>query len=56
MEDAAAGARAPVAGEDPRTSGNNGQADPPPQDDKAAQLAQLRDLKAMLDEDQEHLS
>jgi hypothetical protein len=40
-EDAAAGARAPTAGGDPRTPGNNGQADPSPQDDKAAQLVQL---------------
>jgi hypothetical protein len=40
-EDAAAGARAPTAGEDPRTPGNDREADPPPQDDKAAQLAQL---------------
>jgi len=39
MEDAVAGARAPAAGEDPRTLGKDGQADPPPQDDKAAQLA-----------------
>ena len=30
--------------------------DPPPQDDKAVQLAQLRELKAKLDEDRERLS
>ena len=34
----------------------DGQADPPPQDDKAVQLAQLRELKAKLDEDHERLS
>jgi len=37
-QDDAAGARAPAAREDPRTPGNNGQADPPPQDDEAAHL------------------
>jgi hypothetical protein len=55
-KDAATGARAPAVGGDPRTPGNEGQADPPPQDDKAAQLAQLRELKAKLDEDRECLS
>ena len=55
-EDAATGARAPTAREDPRTPGNDGQADPPPQVDKAAQLAQLQELKAKLDEDRECLS
>jgi len=55
-EDVAAGARAPTAWGDPRTPGNEGQADPPPQDDKATQLAQLRELKAKLDEDQERLN
>jgi len=55
-EDSVAGARAPTAGEDPRIPGNDGQADPPPHDDKAAQLAQLRELKAKLDEDCERLS
>ena len=55
-EDTVAGARAPAAGGDPRTPRNDGQADPPPQDDKAAQLAQLRELKAKLDEDRERLS
>ena len=55
-EDAAASARAPAAGGDPRTPGNKGQADPPPQDDKATQLAQVRELKAKLDEDRERLS
>ena len=38
-QDAAVGARAPAAREDPRTPGNDGQADPPPQDDKVVQLA-----------------
>ena len=55
-QDAVAGDRAPVAREDPRTPGNNGQVDPPPQEDKAAQLAQLRELKAKLDEDRECLT
>ena len=40
-------------GETPRTPGNEGQADPPPQDNKATQLVQLRELKAKLDEDRE---
>ena len=35
-QDAVAGARAPAAGGDPSTHGNDGQVDPPPQDDKAA--------------------
>ena len=55
-EDAITGARAPAAGGDPWTPGNDGQTDPPPQDDKAAQLTQLKELKAKLDEDREHLS
>ena len=55
-QDAVAGGRASVAREDPRTPRNNGQVDPPPQEDKAAQLAQLRDLKAKLDEDRERLT
>jgi len=55
-QDTAAGGRAPVAREDPRTPGNDGQVNPPPQDDKAAQLAQLRELKAKLDEDRECLT
>jgi hypothetical protein len=55
-EDATTGARAPAAGGDPRTPGNNGQADSPPQDNKAAQLAQLQELKAKLDEDHERLN
>ena len=38
-QDVADGGRAPVAREDPRTPGNNGQVDPPPQEDKAVQLA-----------------
>jgi len=40
-QDAAMGGRAPAAREDPRTRGNDGQVDPPPQEDKVAQLAQL---------------
>jgi len=55
-QDAVAGGRAPVAREDPRTPGNDGQIDPPSQDDKAPQLAQLRELKAKLDEDRERLA
>jgi len=43
-QDAVAGGRAPVAREDPRTPGNDGQVDPPSQEDRAAQLAQLREL------------
>jgi len=54
-QDAAAGGRAPAAREDPRTPGNDGQVDPPPQEDRAAQLAQLRELKMKLDEDRERL-
>jgi len=54
-QDAVTGSRAPAAREDPRTPGTDGQVDPPPQEDKAAQLAQLRELKAMLDEDRERL-
>jgi hypothetical protein len=53
MEDAAAAARAPAAGGNPRTPGNGEQADLPPQDDKAAHLAQLHELKAKLDKDRE---
>ena len=55
-EDAAVAARAPIVGGDPRTPGNEEQADPPLQDVKAAQLAQLRELKAKLDEDRECLN
>ena len=55
-QDAAAAGRAPVAREDPRTPSNNGQVDPPPQEDKSAQLAQLRELKAKLDEVRERLT
>ena len=55
-QDAVAGGRAPVAREDPRLPRNNDQVDPPPQEDKAAQLAQLRELKAKLDEDRERLT
>jgi len=54
-QDAVAGGRAPAAREDPRTPGNDGQVDPPPQEDRAAQLAQLRELKTKLDEDRERL-
>ena len=54
-QDAAAGGRAPAAREDPRTPGNDGQVDPPPPEDRAAQLAQLRELKTKLDEDRERL-
>jgi len=39
MQDATNGSRAPVAREDPMTPGNNGQVDPPSQQDKATQLA-----------------
>jgi len=53
--DATAGGRAPAAREDPRTPGNDGQVDPLPQEDRAAQLAQLRELKSKLDEDRERL-
>ena len=54
-QDAVAGGRAPAAREDPRTPGNDGQVDPHPQEDRAAQIAQLRELKAKLDEDRERL-
>jgi len=54
-QDAVAGGQAPAVMEHPRTPGNDGQVDPPPQEDKAAQLAQLRELKAKLDEDRERL-
>jgi len=54
-QDAVAGGRAPVAREDPRMPGNDGRVDPPPQEDRAAQIAQLRELKAKLDEDRERL-
>jgi len=53
--DAVAGGRAPVAREDPRTPRNDGQVNPPSQEDRAAQLAQLRELKTKLDEDRERL-
>jgi len=55
IQDAVAGGRDLVAREDPRTPGNDGQVDPLPQEDKATQLAQLRELKAKLDEDRECL-
>jgi len=54
-QDAVAGGRAPTAREDPRTPRNDCQVDPPPQEDRAAQIAQLRELKAKLDEDHERL-
>jgi len=54
-QDAVAGGRAPAAREDPRMPGNDRQVDPPPQEDRAAQLAQLRELKTKLDEDRERL-
>jgi len=55
-QDAIAGGRAPAAREDPRTPGNDGQVDPPAaREDKATQLAQLRELKTKLDEDRERL-
>jgi len=55
-DDSNAAATAPAMRANPRTPGHERQADPPPpQDDKAAQLAQLRELKAKLDEDQERL-
>jgi len=53
--DAVAGGRAPAAREDPRTPGNDGQVDPPSHEDRATQLAQLRELKTKLDEDHECL-
>jgi len=54
-QDAAAGGRPHAAREDLRTPGNDGQVDPLPQEDRAAQLAQLRELKKKLDEDRECL-
>jgi len=54
-QDAAASGRAPASREDPRTPGNDGQVDPPPQEDRATQLAQLRELKTKLDEDRDRL-
>jgi len=54
-QDAVAGGRVPPAREDPRMPGNDGQVDPPPQEDRAAQIAQLHELKAKLDEDRERL-
>ena len=54
-QDVVASGRAPVAREDPRTPGNNGQVDPPSSEDRAAQLVQLREIKAKLDEDRERL-
>jgi len=54
-QDAVAGGRAPAAREDPRTPGNDDQVDSAPQEDRAAQIAHLRELKAKLDEDRERL-
>jgi len=54
-QDAAAGGQAPTAWEDPRTPGNDGQVDPAPQEDRAAQIVRLRELKAKLDVDRERL-
>jgi len=54
-QDAAAGGRAPAAREDPRTPGDGRQVNPLPQEDRAAQLAQLRELKTKLDEERERL-
>ena len=54
-QDAVACGRAPAAREDPRAPGNHGQVDPPPQEDTAAQIVQLRELNAKLDEDRECL-
>jgi len=54
-QDDATGGQAPAAREDPRTPGNDGQVDPPPPEDKAAQLAQFQELKVKLDEDRERL-
>ena len=42
-------------GKTPRTPRNDGQVDPAPQEDRAAQIAQLWELKAKLDEDRERL-
>jgi len=53
--DAVVDGRAPAAREDPKTPGNDGQVDPPSLEDRAAQLAQLRELKTKLDEDRERL-
>ena len=49
-------AAAPAARADLRTPRNKEYPDPPPpQDDKAAQLVQLRELKTKLDEDRERV-
>ena len=59
MDDGNAGAAASalVVGGNPRTPRQEGQLDlPSPQDDKATQLAQLRELKAKLDEDRDRLN
>jgi hypothetical protein len=55
-QDAATAGRVPIAREDPRTPRNNGQVDPPPQEGKATQLAQLWELRAKLDEDRKRLT
>ena len=54
-QDAVAGERAPVAREGSKTPRNDGQVDPPPQEDKAAQLVQLRELRSKVNEDHECL-
>jgi len=54
-QDAVAGGRGPAARENPRMPGNDGQVDPPPQEDKAVQLVQLWELKSKHDEDHERL-
>ena len=53
--DAVAGGRAPLARKDPKTPRNDGQVDPPSQENRATQLAQLREHKTKLDEDRERL-
>jgi len=54
---AGATATAPAAGGDPRTAEQEGRPNPPlHQDDKAAQLAQLQELRAKLNEDQDRLN
>jgi hypothetical protein len=45
-KDAVAGGQAPAAREDPRTPGNDGQVDPPPQEDRAVQFAQCSSISS----------
>jgi len=54
-QDTVAGGRAPVVREDPGRLGTTVRSTLPPQEDRTAQLAQLRELKAKLDEDRECL-